>query len=135
MKWGGNMQFHEKLRALRKGKGWTQQELADNSGVSYRMVQKYENNIAFPRVTAAEKLAECLGVTIDELMCRQEIEIANLEEEKYEDFQKYALKNINNIAIAMAGGKFKEEDRELIFQSIMEAYVEAKQKGTIKDNE
>lgn len=122
------MQFHEKLRALRKGKNWTMEDLARESGVSYRMIQKYESNLAFPRVTAAEKLADALGVRIDDLMCRQEKEIAQAEEDSYENIQKKLFNNIDEIRIAMAGGKIRKEDRDIIMKNIMEAYVMAEQK-------
>lgn len=44
------MQFHEKLRSLRKAKGHSQTELAALAHVSMRSQQEYERGSTFPNV-------------------------------------------------------------------------------------
>ncbi|MBQ8783763.1 MAG: helix-turn-helix transcriptional regulator [Clostridia bacterium] len=57
----------KQIRDFRKAKNLTQEQLADLIGVSFQAVSKWENNIAFPDITLIPKLAQLLGVSIDEL--------------------------------------------------------------------
>ena len=52
---------------LRKEKGWSQGDLAKQSGVSREMIGKYERGEAVPSNEAAKKIASALGVTLDYL--------------------------------------------------------------------
>lgn len=58
----------EMIAALRKEKGMTQQELADQMGVTDKAVSKWERNISCPDVAVLPRLAELFGITVDELM-------------------------------------------------------------------
>jgi len=57
------------IQALRKEKGWSQGELATESGLSREMIGKYERGDAVPFIEAAKKLARALGVSLDYLDC------------------------------------------------------------------
>ena len=52
----------------RANKGWSQTELADNSGVSRVMIGKYERGDASPSIEAAKKIADALDVSLDYLV-------------------------------------------------------------------
>ena len=56
------------VAALRKEKGMTQLELAEKMGVTDKAVSKWERDLSFPDVSSIPKLAEILGVSVDELM-------------------------------------------------------------------
>jgi len=56
------------ITALRDKKGWSQAELADNSGVSRVMIGKYERGEAVPSIDAAKKIADALEVSLDHLV-------------------------------------------------------------------
>ena len=59
------------LQRVRRNKGLTQQELARNSGVSVKMIQKYEQGIRSINKAATVttvKLALALGCGITELL-------------------------------------------------------------------
>ncbi len=56
------------ITALRDKKGWSQAELADNSGVSRVMIGKYERGEAVPSIDAAKKIADALEVSLDNLV-------------------------------------------------------------------
>lgn len=56
------------IAALRKEKGMTQLELAQQLGVTDKAVSKWERDLSCPDVNSLPKLAEVLGVTVDELM-------------------------------------------------------------------
>lgn len=55
------------IAKLRKAKGWTQETLADASGVNRIMIARYETTGANMTVETAQKLADALGCTIDAL--------------------------------------------------------------------
>ena len=56
-----------KIRALRKQRGITQEQLAEAVGISFQAISKWENNISLPDITLAPALASYFGVTMDEL--------------------------------------------------------------------
>ncbi|MFC6346535.1 helix-turn-helix domain-containing protein [Vagococcus carniphilus] len=56
------------ISLLRKEKGMTQQTLAEKMNVTDKAVSKWERDLSFPDVNTIPKLAEILGVSIDELM-------------------------------------------------------------------
>ncbi|MEC3882076.1 helix-turn-helix domain-containing protein [Parapedobacter sp. 10938] len=53
------------IRTSREEKGWSQGELATDSGVSCEMIGKHERGDAVSSIEAAKKLARALGVTLD----------------------------------------------------------------------
>ena len=53
---------------LRKEKGWSQTDLANESGVSREMIRKYERGLALPSVDAAKKIADAFNVSLDYLV-------------------------------------------------------------------
>ena len=55
------------IAAIRKEQNRTQQDLANELGVSGAAVSKWERGIGFPDVSLIEPLAASLGITIAEL--------------------------------------------------------------------
>lgn len=62
------------IASLRKEKGMTQLELAEQMGVTDKAVSKWERNLSCPDVASLPKLAQTLGVTVDELMYNRTVE-------------------------------------------------------------
>lgn len=60
--------FGQRLAALRKSAGFTQQELANEVGVSRRMIAYYEGQSEHPPTTLLPALARALRVSSDELL-------------------------------------------------------------------
>ena len=60
--------FGATISALRREKGMTQLELAQQMGVTDKAVSKWERNLSFPDVASLPKLAEVLGTSVDELL-------------------------------------------------------------------
>ena len=60
--------FGQRLAQLRKEAGFTQQELADEIGVSRRMVAYYETESEHPPANLLVDLATALKVSTDELL-------------------------------------------------------------------
>ena len=62
----------ERVKDLRKQKGWTQQKLAEKTGLSFNTVTKIEQGIAeFPNLKTLNKLAEVFNVSLDALAGRK----------------------------------------------------------------
>ena len=62
------MSFGARLAELRKQAGFTQQELADEVGVSRRMIAYYEVQSEHPPTHLVPAIAQALNVTTDELL-------------------------------------------------------------------
>ena len=62
------MNFPEKLQKLRKGRGWSQEELANRIAVSRQAVSKWELGTAVPDTDNITQLSELFGVTTDYLI-------------------------------------------------------------------
>ncbi len=57
------------LPKIRKQKGWSQEKLAQESGISYNTLIKIERNgIENPKIETVIKLAKALSVKIDDLV-------------------------------------------------------------------
>lgn len=65
--------FSTNLRALRKKRGITQEQLADAVGISPQAVSKWETS-SYPDAQLLPAVADYLGVTIDELFGRKQEE-------------------------------------------------------------
>jgi transcriptional regulator with XRE-family HTH domain len=60
--------FGKRLKRIRERRGWTQRELADQSGVPYETIYRVERGThQEPRVSVAARLARALGVSLDVL--------------------------------------------------------------------
>src|SRR5215831_8764556 len=56
------------LRALRKERGWTQQQVADHIGAPHSLnISRWENGTAFPSAYYLEKLCHLFGKNVREL--------------------------------------------------------------------
>jgi transcriptional regulator with XRE-family HTH domain len=58
----------ERVRALRRERGWTLELLAERSGVSRAMISKLERGEKNPTLVVAAKIAEGLGVSLSQLV-------------------------------------------------------------------
>ena len=62
------MSFGENLINLRKQKGWSQDDLADNLNLSRQAISKWENDTSKPDIDNIEKISKIFSVTIDDLL-------------------------------------------------------------------
>jgi len=61
----------KRLKELRREKGWSQQKLAEKTGLSFNAVTKIEQRLAkYPTLKTLLKLADAFGVSLDELVGR-----------------------------------------------------------------
>lgn len=64
-----------KLRELRQKKGVTQEAIADHLGITQQSVGKWERGEGYPDITLLPKLALYFNVTVDELLCVDQVRI------------------------------------------------------------
>lgn len=74
------MQFNEKLKMLRKEKGFTQESLADKLNVSRQAITKWESGDGIPDIENLKQISILFNTTIDELV--KEDKDINLENKK-----------------------------------------------------
>ena len=72
----------ERVRALRRERGWTLENLAERSGVSRAMISKLERGEKNPTLVVAAKLAEGLGVTLSHLVGVEKREVVVVPRER-----------------------------------------------------
>ncbi len=82
------MEFNEKLQELRKSRGLTQEELAEKLFVSRTAVSKWESGRGYPNIDSLKEISRFFSVTIDELICTEEI-LSVAENEKKAYINKY----------------------------------------------
>nr|WP_092514144.1 helix-turn-helix transcriptional regulator [Xenorhabdus mauleonii] len=66
--WFNSMSIANRLIALRKQKGLSQQAFADAIGIHVTQVKRYEGGVSLPSLEAIKKIAQTLRVTTDSLI-------------------------------------------------------------------
>ena len=117
--------FSQKLRDLRKEKGFTQEELGRLAGISSRQIQKYESGTARPRMAQAERIADVLETTIDNLLGKQGAAVAVFGAEYGAKAERDLLKQAEKFSALFAGGDIPVEDKDAAFRIVLLAYAHA----------
>lgn len=123
------MKFGEQLKKMREEKGLTQARLADLSGISSRMIQKYESGNSHPRYDFVEKISKALKVPVSELLGENETLVAQAEEKYGARGAKQAQELMAEVTGLFAGGEMAEEDMDVMMKAIQDAYWIAKEKN------
>ena len=92
------------LAGLRKEKGLTQKELAQQLYVSDKAVSKWERGLSLPDISLLTPLAEILGVTVTELLRGERLEEQTLPVEQVEELVTGSLE--------LSGAQPEEADEE-----------------------
>ena len=82
------MEFNEKLQELRKSRSLTQEELAEALFVSRTAISKWESGRGYPSLDSLKEISRYFSVSIDDLICSEEI-ISAAEDEKRACMNKY----------------------------------------------
>lgn len=128
--------FADKVKETRMSLRLTQQDLADQVGVSKRTIAGYEIGEKKPRDYHLRKLAEALQVSVDYLRFDTiDDPLYGMEKQPYiettrERFGNKAAKEIDylmerNTAL-FAGGDISEEAKDAYFEAVMKAYLACK---------
>ena len=86
----------ETIASLRKEKGMTQSELAEKMNVTDKAVSKWERNLSCPDINTISKLANILGVSVEELL-----------KSKNQNYSTTRIKDLTNLifkVVALAMG-------------------------------
>lgn len=89
------MEFCEKLQQLRKGKGLTQEELAEALYVSRTAISKWESGRGYPSIDSLKEISGYFSVSIDDLLSGEKL-LSIAEKEN-----KSNLRNICDLLIGM----------------------------------
>lgn len=76
------MELGEKIQKLRREQGLTQEQLAEQLFVSRTAVSKWETGRGTPSIDTLTALARIFGVTLDSLLCAEEIAVIAKRENK-----------------------------------------------------
>jgi transcriptional regulator with XRE-family HTH domain len=109
--------FGEKLKKLRKERGWSQDELGQQVGIHGRHVGKYEIGRAMPNAETVVTIARVLGVSIDYLL-RDDLDEGSTP--------GATLRDQDLLRQFEAVEKMADEDRRVV-TSLIDAYVKKHQ--------
>ncbi len=85
------------MAELRRVKGMTQDEVAEELGVSAQAVSKWENDVSCPDIMLLPHISELFQVTIDELFSKESKALVTIvPEEERKDIDKMMLKVVVN---------------------------------------
>ena len=76
------MEFHEKLRELRKNRGLTQEELAEALYVSRTAISKWESGRGYPSIDSLKEISSYFSVSIDDLLSGEKLLLIAEKENK-----------------------------------------------------
>lgn len=123
------MELKDRIAGIRKYKGLTQAELAQKIGMTTRAIQNYESGNRIPKSAVLDKIAEGLGVSVDELASADDKFIIQATEQYGSRGKVDAQQLIENANALFAGGDISEEDKTYVMEALQEAYWRAKIKN------
>ena len=123
------MELKDRIAGIRKYKGLTQAELANKIGMTTRAIQNYESGNRIPKSAVLEKIAEGLGVTLDDLASEDDKFVIQATEQYGSRGKVDAQQLIENANALFAGGDITEEDKTYVMEALQEAYWRAKIKN------
>ena len=93
--------FGNMIATLRKEKGMTQVELAEQMGVTDKAVSKWERDLSFPDISSIPRLAEIFNMTVDELIQVKSNEKVKEKNNKISEIVNLTLKGVG-VAMGIA---------------------------------
>lgn len=125
-----NMSFGKKVKALREQKGLTQSELAQALGTTLKTVSNYETRDMRPRkMQTYEKMAKFFGVNVNYLLTQEDYFVIHAANTFGYQGAKDAKELLDSMTGLFAGGELPEEDKDILFEAIQEAYWQSKLKN------
>ena len=96
------MEFNEKFQELRKSRSLTQEELAEALFVSRTAISKWESGRGYPSIDSLREISRYFSVTIDNLICSEEmISVAENEKKEFADKSLSLICNAMDILLAI----------------------------------
>ena len=119
-----NNQFSENLKKIRKEHNLSQEQLADELGVSRQAISKWESAVAYPEMDKIIALCDRFNLNIDDLLHKDIKEVKGEEESKkklnnsFEDFLRFITNTINLFSNMVFKSKVK-----CIFEQFVIAFI------------
>lgn len=132
----------QKIKEQRERSGLTQRELGEKAGLTIRTVCSYETNAVTPRGINIRRICDALDIS-EAYLTNPEIDDPEYgkEEAPYVDsvrsmYGKKAGLDMQSLLEAnqtyFAGGDIPQEDKDLFFNAVMEAYVATKKDASAR---
>ena len=90
------MIFAEKVLALRRRNGWSQEELAEKAGVSRQSVSKWESAASIPDIGKILELSRVFGVSTDYLLKDDMEDVEFTREDDSDGLRRVSLAEAND---------------------------------------
>ena len=116
------MNFGEKLKDLRTQKGWSQEELAKQMGVTRRTIGGYEAGTTYMYA----KLAELLETDVNYLMTENEEFMTEVGSLYGRRGQAQASEILSQTRELFAGGSLSEEDQKAFAIEMQRIFMDSK---------
>lgn len=120
------MNFNEKLKAMRKQAGFSQEQLAEKLNVSRQAITKWEADNGLPDIDNLVRIAKLFRVTLDDLVVHDTVTETN-EEYAFESVTEYDIEEIKHYDIHVGGANIiivgaceKEKIRVRLASNILE---------------
>ena len=140
-----NTNLGSNIRAFRKNKGFTQEELADLLGVTPQAVSKWESEVGLPDVSMIVPLAQILGVSTDALLGYNMIAeneevterilatISGMRDEKDRAGSLYRICEYMASETSVNPGNFEVVKEYLKHAALLSMYVDKSVEGRLQD--
>lgn len=137
-----SMTFSDKIKRAREVVGLTQQELADQVGVSKRTIASYESSNAIARRSTTEKLARELKVSVRYLLDEECADpLMDIDRDAHVEVARRLYGSagardvdalLNENAALFAGGELSQDEKDAFFEAVMQAYFASKKEARRK---
>ena len=131
----------ERIKDLRKNRGWRQKDLADKVNVSPQVISNWEREYSYPDHDDLARLSEVLEVTSDYLLgksfsykmtaAEEDEVLKNQAQAAYEEYRKNNPSDEDDLGLAfISGGKVEEltDDEAEYLEKSLEEYRKLKAK-------
>lgn len=124
------MNFGDKIKDERKKRDLTQEALAQELGLTTKMISLYESHKSYPRTREAyQKIADYFRVDVNYLLADDASFMEKVSAEYGPKGVRQAQDLLSEINGLFAGGQMAEEDMDEMMLAIQEAYLIAKKKN------
>ncbi len=124
------MKFGEKLRKLRAEKNVSQEEIANEIGVSRRTYIGYEQDGRYPKKREVySSLASYFGVDINYLLTEDEEFVSDASAKYGSRGKRQAEELVAELSGMFAGGELSDSDKDAVMIALQKAYFDAKEEN------
>ena len=124
------MKIGERIRGLRLDAGMTQEELAQKIGLKKQNISRYENSHVEPNIRTAKRIAEALGVSLEEMAVGVTVSETPISSE-LEQFSSAAILTEDEQELLAKYQQLTELNKGRVLQQI-DTLIESQKQGVAK---